>query len=96
MVRRNQYHPRRCVRRAKRRHRPLQESILQTTFGTNWSGRYTFWWKVSSEQFFDILEFRVNGVVQTNISGEVDWTQASIPVATGTNVLMWRYSKDAT
>jgi hypothetical protein len=26
----------------------------------------------------------------------VDWTQASIPVATGTNVLMWRYSKDAT
>ncbi len=75
---------------------PLQESILQTTFGTNWSGRYTFWWKVSSEQFFDILEFRVNGVVQTNISGEVDWTQASIPVATGTNVLMWRYSKDAT
>ena len=28
----------------------LQETILQTTFGTNWSGRYTFWWKVSSEQ----------------------------------------------
>ena len=75
---------------------PLQETILQTTVGTNWSGRYTFWWKVSSEQFFDILEFRINGVVQTNISGEVDWQQASIPVATGTNVLLWRYSKDAT
>ena len=72
----------------------LQETILQTTFGTNWSGRYTFWWKVSSEQDFDFLEFRVNGIVQTNISGEVNWQQVSIPVAAGTNVLQWRYSKD--
>ena len=72
----------------------LQETILQTTVGTNWSGRYTFWWKVSSEQDFDFLEFRVNGIVQTNISGEVNWQQVSIPVAAGTNVLQWRYSKD--
>ena len=73
----------------------LQETILQTTVGTNWSGRYTFWWKVSSEQDFDFLEFRVNGIVQTSISGEVNWQQVSIPVAAGTNVLQWRYSKDA-
>ena len=72
----------------------LQETILQTTLGTNWSGRYTFWWKVSSEQDFDFLEFRVNGIVQTDISGEVNWQQVSIPVAAGTNVLQWRYSKD--
>ena len=74
----------------------LQETILQTTFGTNQAGSYSFWWKVSSEQDFDILEFRINGIVQTNISGEVDWQQVSIPVAAGTNVLEWRYSKDAT
>jgi len=73
-----------------------QETILQTTLATNYPGNVTFWWKVSSEQFFDILEFRVNGVSQTNISGEVDWKQVSIPVAAGTNVLQWRYSKDAT
>ena len=73
----------------------LQETILQTTVGTNWSGRYTFWWKVSSEQDFDFLEFRVNGVTQANISGQVDWQLASIPVAAGTNVLQWRYYKDA-
>ncbi len=71
-----------------------QETIMQTTLGTNTAGTVTFWWKVSSEQFFDTLEFRVNGAVQAVISGEVDWTQASIPVAAGTNVLMWRYSKD--
>lgn len=72
----------------------LQETILQTTFGTNQPGSYSFWWKVSSEQDFDILEFRVNGIVQTNISGEVDWQQVHIPVAAGTNILQWRYSKD--
>jgi hypothetical protein len=73
----------------------LQETILQTTVGTNSAGSYTFWWKVSSEQDFDILEFRMNGIVQTNISGEVDWKQVTIPVVAGTNVLQWRYSKDA-
>ncbi|MDR3456038.1 MAG: immunoglobulin domain-containing protein [Verrucomicrobiae bacterium] len=72
-----------------------QETILQTTLATNFSGFATFWWKVSSEQFFDTLEFRVNGTVQATISGEVDWTQASIPIPAGTNLLQWRYSKDA-
>ncbi|HEV2695324.1 MAG TPA: immunoglobulin domain-containing protein [Verrucomicrobiae bacterium] len=73
-----------------------QETILQTTLVTNFSGQATFWWKVSSEQFFDTLEFRVNGTVQGSISGEVDWQQASFPVPAGTNLLQWRYSKDAT
>ena len=72
----------------------LQETILQTTVATNWPGSYTFWWNVSSEQDFDILEFRINGIVQTSISGSPGWSQVSIPVAAGTNVLMWRYSKD--
>jgi alpha-tubulin suppressor-like RCC1 family protein len=74
----------------------LQQTILQTTVGTNWPGSYTFWWNVSSEQDFDILEFRINGIVQTSISGSPGWAQVSIPVAAGTNVLMWRYYKDAT
>ena len=72
-----------------------QETILQTTFATNVAGSVSFWWKVSSEQFFDTLEFRVNGTVQGSISGEVDWQFASFPVGAGTNVLMWRYSKDS-
>jgi alpha-tubulin suppressor-like RCC1 family protein len=74
---------------------PLQQTILQTTVGTNWPGSYTFWWNVSSEQDFDILEFRINGIVQTSISGSPGWQQVSIPVAAGTNTLMWRYYKDA-
>lgn len=73
-----------------------QETILQTIVATNGPGHCTFWWKVSSEEYFDILEFRVNGVTQTSISGEVDWQSNSIGIPTGTNTLQWRYSKDAT
>jgi len=75
---------------------PFQQTILQTTVGTNWPGSYTFWWNVSSEQDFDFLEFRINGIVQTSISGSPGWQQVSIPVAAGTNTLMWRYYKDPT
>ncbi len=74
---------------------PSSETVMQTTFITNYPGSVMFWWKVSSEQFFDTLEFRVNGTVQASISGEVDWQLASISVPAGTNVLQWRYSKDA-
>jgi hypothetical protein len=72
-----------------------QETVLQTTLATNVAGSVSFWWKVSSEQFFDTLEFRINGTVQASISGEVDWQFASFPVSAGTNVLLWRYSKDS-
>jgi alpha-tubulin suppressor-like RCC1 family protein len=74
----------------------LQETVLQATLVTNYSGRATFWWKVSSEEFFDTLEFRVNGTVQAVTFGEVDWQFVSIPMAAGTNLLQWRYSKDYT
>jgi alpha-tubulin suppressor-like RCC1 family protein len=72
-----------------------QETILQTTVITNRVGRCVFWWKVSSEEYFDVLEFRVNGVTQASISGEVDWQQCAIQLSPGTNILQWRYSKDA-
>jgi Immunoglobulin domain len=71
------------------------ETVLQTIVITNYPGTATFWWKVSSEQFFDTLEFRVNGAVQATLSGEVDWQLASIPVPAGTNLLQWRYAKDS-
>jgi alpha-tubulin suppressor-like RCC1 family protein len=71
-----------------------QESILQTTLVTNYAGTVSFWWNVSSEQFFDLLEFRLNSISLTNISGVTGWQQVSIPVLAGTNLLQWRYAKD--
>ena len=70
-----------------------QESYLQTQ--VQGSGTVKFWWKVSSEQGFDYLEFWLDGVLQSGrISGDVDWTEVSYPVSgTGTHTLKWRYVK---
>src|SRR6185295_3004894 len=57
-------------------------------------GRLSFWWKVSSEQDYDFLEFYLNGALQNRISGQVDWQQIQCNVPPGTNTLHWRYAKD--
>ncbi len=70
-----------------------QESWIQTTVIV--PGTLTYWWKVSSEQSYDYLEFYVDGVRQgTRISGEVDWQKCTNSIASGTHTLRWRYRKD--
>ncbi len=71
-----------------------QESWVQSTMTTG-PGTLTFWWKVSSEEGYDYLEFYLDGVLQSGrIAGEVDWTQQTYKLAAGTHELRWRYSKD--
>jgi hypothetical protein len=53
-----------------------------------------FWWKVSSEQGYDWLEFYVNGVLQNRISGQSDWAHVAIDIPPGFRTLRWRYVKD--
>jgi alpha-tubulin suppressor-like RCC1 family protein len=69
-----------------------QESILQTTLGG--PAQLGFWWKVSSEASFDFLEFKLDGISQASISGEVDWQQLSYAIPSGNHTLVWRYFKD--
>jgi hypothetical protein len=69
-----------------------QESWMETT--VQGLGTLTFWWKVSS-QAGDRLRFMLNGIAQNNINGEVDWQQRTYSLPSGTNVLRWRYFKDA-
>jgi alpha-tubulin suppressor-like RCC1 family protein len=69
-----------------------QQTTLQTLVAG--PGQGSFWWKVSSETFFDVLDFRVNGVVQTNISGAVDWQQVNFTLTGSSNTLQWVYTKD--
>ncbi len=59
-------------------------------------GSVSFYWKGSSEDSFDWLEFYVDGVRQDRISGEVDWTQKTYSITgTGTHSLLWQYTKDS-
>lgn len=64
----------------------------------------SFYWKVSSERTQtpsggvkeDFLSFKIDGVEQARISGEVDFQLRSFPVAAGTHVVVWSYQKDDT
>ena len=57
-------------------------------------GTGSFWWKVSSEDYFDSLIFATNGTDVTEISGEAGWQQVIFSLRPGTNTLRWTYSKD--
>ena len=70
-----------------------QESWMQTT--VSGKGTVKFYWKVSSEEDFDFLEFYIDGSLQEQISGSVDWEQKTYPISTsGSHTLEWQYMKD--
>jgi Viral BACON domain len=58
-------------------------------------GTISFWWKVSSEPNKDGLKFFINGAQQVRITGEVDWKWQTYNLASGSQILKWTYSKDA-
>jgi hypothetical protein len=70
-----------------------QESWMQTT--VNGAGTVKFYWKVSSEEDFDFLEFYIDGSLQDRINGLVNWEQKRYTISTpGSHTLEWRYMKD--
>lgn len=82
----------------------LQDSVLAVQI--EGEGVLTFDWSVSSEENtdlevtdpdfepYDALYLYLNGELIEFISGEVDYTEMSIDLAAGTNVINWTYSKD--
>ncbi|MCP4259596.1 MAG: hypothetical protein GY774_19105 [Planctomycetes bacterium] len=70
-----------------------QESWLQTT--VSGAGTVSFYWKASSEENYDLLEFYVDGTRQDHISGEKDWQQMTHDITGSTShTLEWRYFKE--
>jgi len=69
-------------------------STLQTV--VTGPGTLTFWWQVSSEEFFDFLSFYIDSGTNysARISGEVGWEQEAFPIPSGTHSLRWVYAKD--
>jgi hypothetical protein len=70
-----------------------QSSSLFLT-GTFGAGIGSFDYLVSSEQYWDIFSFYVNGVLVQQWSGEVGWANFAFPLTAGTNTLEWSYVKD--
>ncbi|MBU1752825.1 PEGA domain-containing protein [bacterium] len=69
-----------------------KETYIQTTVTS--PGTLTFYWKVSSEGGCDYLRFYIDGLEQSKISNEVDWTQMSYFIPLGTHTLTWAYIKN--
>jgi len=69
-----------------------QTSTVQTT--VTGPGTLNFWWKVSSEEWFDYLSFYIDGVEQAAISGEQGWENPAFAVTNGNHTLRWTYAKD--
>lgn len=70
-----------------------QTSTLQTTL--TGPGVLSFWWQVSSLTNHDLLCLTANGSTQAVISGAVDWQPQTIYLGSGTQVVEWTCSKDA-
>lgn len=71
-----------------------QSSTLQLTLDFTQAGPVSFMYKTSSEQDWDFLQFYIDNTMMDSWSGEVDWTEASYNLASGTHTLKWIYVKD--
>lgn len=69
-----------------------QSAFLQTSI--QGPRTVTFYWKVSSEENYDFLQFYVDDVKQDEISGNIDWQQKSFLIESGTHTFKWVYVKD--
>ncbi len=69
-----------------------QQSWMQTT--VTGPGSVLFRWKVSSETGGDVLRFAVDGVVQDQLSGGVDWKHWARFLGAGAHTLQWSYLKN--
>lgn len=68
-----------------------QTSFLDTSFAG--PGTLAFRWKVSSE-YYDSLQFLLDGGEQTRIVGEVNWTAVTNVIRPGSHAFRWQYVKD--
>jgi len=70
-------------------------SILSITREVAIQDTITFYYKVSSEQYYDFLKFYIDNNVKGEWSGNVSWTRASFDVSPGTHTFKWEYVKDS-
>ena len=70
-----------------------QVSAMQFT-STVSAGTVDFAYRTSSEAFYDVLTFSIDGVVRFSAGGDSGWNRASVPVTAGTHVFKFAYGKD--
>ena len=79
-----------------------QDSVIEYTasyettyiWGIPYAPSVTFHYKVSSEARYDFLRFYIDGELQDEWAGEVDWTEAEYSLEDGEHTLRWVFHKD--
>jgi hypothetical protein len=71
-----------------------QTSDISVSLDVTADGVLSFFCRVSSEASFDFLRFYIDGALQDQWSGVVDWTEATYDVTSGTHTFLWQYRKD--
>lgn len=70
------------------------ESVLSIYVNNPVADTISFYVRVSSEPTYDELTFRVDSVVDMQISGDTPWAQRKKVLKPGVHLLEWIYSKD--
>ncbi len=71
-----------------------KNSDLSITLNVTEASPISYYRKVSSESGYDMFSFAIDGNTMEELSGEVDWGQASFDVTPGSHTFRFRYSKD--
>jgi hypothetical protein len=85
-----------CTGQYAARSYPITDSQSSSLFltGNFGAGIGSFDYLVSSEKYWDIFSFYVDGVLQQQWSGEVGWANFAFPLSAGIHTLEWSYVKD--
>ncbi len=70
------------------------QTVLQVEMFVVTDSEISFARKVSSENYYDFLEFLIDGVVVVSWSGQMPWTEYTHDVTAGEHTFAWRYRKD--
>jgi len=57
-------------------------------------GPLSFWYRVSSEQYYDYFSFYIDGQLRIRLSGTRPWQRFSTTLPAGLHSLRWEYAKD--
>lgn len=71
-----------------------QSSAMILNFTAMRAGQVSFFYKTSSENNYDWLNFYIDGQKVDRWSGVHDWTYTMYDVQAGEHTLMWQYAKD--
>jgi gingipain R len=69
-------------------------TTLSISYHSDVADSISFYYKVSSEEMYDKLIFRINGAKKDEWSGNIGWTRAVYPINPGSYTFTWVYTKD--